>query len=111
MPDAKESLKLWLDTANQVLLETQRSEKFLAAQRRLLRDGMEFMLAERELVEALVEPIGLPTRSEIDEVHQNVHELKRRVRSLEKALAARPLNETSHAKPSQVHTAPGGDQQ
>lgn len=91
MPDAKESLKLWLDTANQVLLETHRSEKFLEAQRRLLRDGMDFMLAERELVEALVEPIGLPTRSEIDEVHRNVHELKRRVRSLEKALAARPL--------------------
>src|SRR5262249_17944905 len=29
MPDAKESLKLWLDTANQVLLETHRSQKFL----------------------------------------------------------------------------------
>jgi polyhydroxyalkanoate synthesis regulator phasin len=111
MPDAKESLKLWLDTANDVLLETHRSEKFLEAQRRLLRDGMEFMLAERELVEALVEPIGLPTRSEIDEVHQNVHELKRRVRSLEKQLAARALNQTTHVESSHVDTVPGGDQQ
>jgi hypothetical protein len=120
MPDAKESLKLWLDTANQVLLETHRSEQFLEAQRRLLRDGMDFMLAERELVESLVEPVGLPTRSEIDEVHRNVHELKRRVRSLEKALAARPLAETSHVRPSRPHgrvarhraaTGSGGDQQ
>ena len=37
---------------------------------------------------ALVEPAGLPTRTEIDEVHRSVHELKRRVRALEKAGAA-----------------------
>ena len=60
IPDAKEKIKLWLDTANQVLLETHRSQKFLDAQRQLLRDGMDFMLAEREFVEALVEPAGLP---------------------------------------------------
>ena len=82
MPDAKESLKLWLDVANQVLLETHRSEKFLDAQRQLLRSGMDFMLAEREFVEALVEPAGLPTRTEIDEVHRSIHELKRRVKTL-----------------------------
>ena len=30
---------------------------------------MDFLLAERELVEQLVEPAGLPTRTEIDELH------------------------------------------
>jgi|KBSSwiStaDraftv2_1062776.scaffolds.fasta_scaffold280632_2 polyhydroxyalkanoate synthase subunit PhaE len=95
IPDAKESLKLWLDTANQVLLETHRSEKFLDAQRQLLRDGMDFMLAEREFVEALVEPAGLPTRTEIDEVHRSVHELKRRVKALERASAATSLDQPS----------------
>ncbi|HSK35512.1 MAG TPA: poly(R)-hydroxyalkanoic acid synthase subunit PhaE, partial [Actinomycetota bacterium] len=85
----KDALKLWLDVANRTLLETHRSERFLAAQAELLRHGMDFLLAEREMVEALVEPAGLPTRTEIDEVHRSVQELKRRVRSLEKA-AARP---------------------
>ena len=42
---------------------------------------MDFLLAEREFVEALVEPAGLPTRTEIDEVHRTVQELKRRVAS------------------------------
>jgi len=82
----KESLKVWLDISNQVLLETQQSEKFLAAQRQLLRDGLDFILVEREFIENLVKPIGLPTRSEIDEVHRNVHDLKKQVKGLQKTL-------------------------
>lgn len=85
----KDALKLWLDVANRTLLETHRSERFLAAQAELLRHGMDFLLAERAMVEALVEPAGLPTRTEVDEVHRSLQELKRRVRTLEKA-AARP---------------------
>ena len=80
IPDAKATLELWLETANEVLLETHRSPKFLDAQRQLLRSGMDFMLAERALVEAFAEPAGLPTRTEIDEIHRSVHDLKRRVR-------------------------------
>ncbi|WP_018601291.1 poly(R)-hydroxyalkanoic acid synthase subunit PhaE [Mycobacterium sp. 155] len=93
--DAKEALKVWLDISNQVLLETQRSEKFLAAQRQLLRDGLDFILVEREFIENLVKPIGLPTRSEIDEVHQNVHELKKQVKALQKTLRALTDTESS----------------
>jgi hypothetical protein len=84
-PKADDALKLWLEIANTTLLETQRSPSFLEAQRQLLRRGMEFLLAQREVVEAVVEPAGLPTRTEIDEVHRSIHELKRRVRTLERA--------------------------
>jgi polyhydroxyalkanoate synthase subunit PhaE len=83
-----EALRLWLDVANRTLLETHRSEPFLAAQGELLRHGMAFLLAEREMVEGMVEPAGLPTRTEVDEVHRSVQELKRRVRALERAGAA-----------------------
>ena len=78
-----DALKLWLETANTTLLETQRSPSFLEAQRQLLRCGMDFLLAQREVVESLVEPAGLPTRTEIDEVHRSIHELKRRLRRIE----------------------------
>jgi poly[(R)-3-hydroxyalkanoate] polymerase subunit PhaE len=79
-----DALKLWLETANTALLETQRSPSFLEAQRRLLRCGMEFLLTQREVVESAVEPAGLPTRTEIDEVHRAIHDLKRRLRTLER---------------------------
>ena len=85
---AKDALKIWLDIANETLMKTHRSTAFLEAQRQLLRAGMDFLLAERKLVEQLVEPAGLPTRSEMDELHNTVQTLKRRVRALERARAA-----------------------
>lgn len=101
----KDALKLWLDVANRTLLETHRSERFLTAQAELLRHGMDFLLAEREVVEALVEPAGLPTRTEIDEVHRSVQELKRRVRTLEKA-APQPPAPVRRAKGRQEGAQP-----
>jgi hypothetical protein len=98
--DPKEALKLWLDIANRALLETHRSEQFLKAQGELLRHGMDFLLAEREMVESLVEPAGLPTRSEIDEVHRSVLDLKRRVRALEKAGADKSAEPQAAAPPA-----------
>jgi polyhydroxyalkanoate synthase subunit PhaE len=80
----KMALEVWMDIANQTLVETHRSAEFLTAQRDLLRAGMDFLLAERRLFEQLVEPVGLPTRTEIDEVHRSVWELKRRIRELER---------------------------
>ena len=99
--DSKEALKTWLSIADEVLTRTHRSSAYLEAQRRLLRAGMDFLLAERQLVEALVEPAGLPTRSEIDELHQTVHQLKRQVRALEKAgrQSGRPPAKKSSARP------------
>jgi polyhydroxyalkanoate synthesis regulator phasin len=98
--EPKEALKLWLDIANRTLLETHRSEQFLKAQGELLRQGMDFLLAEREMVESLVEPAGLPTRSEIDEVHHSVLDLKRRVRALEKAAKVEPAVPQAAATPA-----------
>ena len=85
---AKEATRLWLEIADKTLMETHRSEGFLTARRRLLRSGIDFLLAERELLESIAEPAGFPTRTEIDEVHQSVQELKRRVRALEKSAAS-----------------------
>jgi polyhydroxyalkanoate synthase subunit PhaE len=85
---AKDAHKLWLSIANETLTTTHRTTAYLEAQRKLLRAGMDFLLEERKVVEQLVAPAGLPTRTEIDELHHTVHTLKRQVRALEKAAAA-----------------------
>ena len=100
---SKQALRLWLEIANQTLIETHRSPEFLEAQQKLLRQGMEFLLAEREFVETLVEPAGLPTRTELDEVHSTVLGLKRRVRALEKA--AQQQAKSPKPKPRSSHAA------
>jgi polyhydroxyalkanoate synthesis regulator phasin len=102
----QEALRRWMDIANDTLLESQRSPAFLAAQRELLRAGMDFLLAEREFFEKLVESVGLPTRTEIDEVHRSVWELKRRVRELERRDASQP--DSAQKKRSGRSAAPAG---
>jgi hypothetical protein len=93
----KDALKVWLDIANETLMATHRSTPFLEAQRQLLRAGMDFLLAERKLVEQLVEPAGLPTRTEMDELHSTVQTLKRRVRALERERAAQGRSSSRQA--------------
>jgi polyhydroxyalkanoate synthase subunit PhaE len=80
-------LDRWLAIANEELIRTQRTDEFLAAQRKLLRAGVEYRLKERALVELWCETHSMPTRTEIDDLQRIVHDLARRVRALEKQLA------------------------
>jgi polyhydroxyalkanoate synthase subunit PhaE len=84
----REALRRWLEIANDVFVETHRSTEYLEAQRALLAGSMDLLLVQRKILEQLLEPTGLPTRTEMDEVHQHVQELKRRVRRLEKSSQA-----------------------
>ena len=77
-------LELWLATANRSLMETQRSEAFLDAQRRLLRATLEYRLQLREMAEELCELFQLPSREEIDELSRLVHDLRRELRALQR---------------------------
>ncbi len=84
------ALRTWLASADEVFTKLQRSADFLETQRRLMRAGIDYLLAEREVFELLVAPAGLPTRSEVDELHLTVQKLKRRIRVLERAGAGGP---------------------
>lgn len=79
----------WLAIANEELIRTQRTEVFLNAQRTLLAAGVSYRLRERELVEVWCESHSIPTRTEVDDLHRTVHELRGQVRSLMRRLAER----------------------
>lgn len=81
-------LDRWLKVANDELIRTQRSDAFLKAQRNLLTAGVDYRLKERALVELWCETHSIPTRSEVDEIHRAVHDLKAQVRDLKSRLAA-----------------------
>jgi hypothetical protein len=78
----------WLAVANEELTRTQRTDEFLDAQRKLLRAGVDYRLKERELVEIWCETHSIPTRTEVDDLHRTVHELRRQVRALTKGRGA-----------------------
>ncbi|MFD3191944.1 poly(R)-hydroxyalkanoic acid synthase subunit PhaE [Sedimentitalea sp. HM32M-2] len=85
---ARALLNRWMEIANDELIATQRTGTFLDAQRKLLRAGVEYRLRERDLVETWCEAHSMPTRSEIDDLHALVYQLRRELRALKKQVAA-----------------------
>ena len=101
----RELTDLWVNTANETLVETHRTPEFLEAQRRLTRSGVECRLQEREIAEAFCEMQQTPTRTEMDEVQREVYELRRRLRALEKSgvpAAASPPSPNNAKKPGRT---------
>src|SRR3954452_15220469 len=102
-------LALWVETANEVLLATQRSETFLKTQRDLIKASSDLRLAQQELAEFYSEMFGYPTRTELDDVHKTVTELRRELRAFKRqARAARPAGQSAYgaARKMPRRTAP-----
>ena len=85
--EMRQTLDRWLAVVNDELIKTQRTKEFLDAQSALLNAGVAYRLHERKTVEQWCEALSIPTRSELDELHQKVHELRREMRALKKATA------------------------
>lgn len=81
-------LDRWLKVANEELIRTQRTEPFLKAQRDLLTAGVDYRLKERALVEVWCETHSIPTRTEVDDMHRTLHDLRAQIRELKSGLAA-----------------------
>ena len=103
----RELLDRWTATVNERLLKAQRSQDFLEAQRRLLDSMLKSRAAEHELVEIGAKAMDLPTRSEMDDVHKTLHELKREVRRLKRQLAA--AEEAGKPSASRLKVVAGSD--
>jgi hypothetical protein len=80
--DPKGALALWTEIANKQLLETQRSEPFLQTQAAMIRATTELRIAQQDMVEHFGKQYGFPTRTEIDDVHRTVTELRREIRAM-----------------------------
>jgi hypothetical protein len=87
----RDVLALWVDTANTTLLETQRSETYLESQREILKASTDLRLAQQELAAFYSEVFGYPTRTELDDVHRTVTELRRELRALQRATRLQAL--------------------
>src|SRR5829696_3105287 len=97
LESSREVLALWVETANEVLLETQRSEAFLNTQRDLVKASSDLRLAQQELAEFYSEMFGYPTRTELDDVHKTGTELRRELRAFKReSRAARPAVESTN---------------
>jgi hypothetical protein len=107
--ESKRAFALWTEVANRELLQTQRSEPFLASQREMIRASTELRMAQQELVEHFGKQYGFPTRTELDDVHRSVTEMRRELRRMRRALAeaqAAPAPTPPQAAPAMVNVLP-----
>ncbi len=81
-PDWEVIQARWQQAAGVELAAAQRSEEFLAAQRDLIRARLDCSALLRERTERFAGMLGLPTRAEVDGLHQTIHDLKRGLRTL-----------------------------
>ena len=84
----------WIETANAIMLDVQRSDAFLNTQRAVLNASTDLRLAQQDISAFTSEIYGQPTRAELDDVHKSLTELKREVRTLRRARrkAAKAVN-------------------
>ena len=86
--EPKQALALWTQIANRVLIEAQRSEPYLMSQRAVIRASTALRLAQNELSEHIGKQYGLPTRTEVDDLHRSMTEMRRELRRTRRELDA-----------------------
>jgi class III poly(R)-hydroxyalkanoic acid synthase PhaE subunit len=91
---AKDLINLWIATADEVFVEEFGQQGYIEAQGRLLNATMRYKVRERAILESFLDAYGLPTRSELDETHQTIYELRREVKALKREV--RELRQASN---------------
>jgi len=88
LASAGDALDVWNNVLDQTLMEFNRSAGFADLQRRLLRAAMGQRQEIRKFGERLAQTVDLPTRTEMTDVYQRLHDLRREVHSLRRELRA-----------------------
>lgn len=78
---------LWTRGAERVFTEAFQTERYVLAQGKMLNAAMAYRVHERGIIEVFLELYDLPTRSELDETHRRIYELRKEVKALKKAMA------------------------
>lgn len=83
----RQFLQVWSSVFDRAFAQTFRSSDALEIQGKFLNAGMTYRLHQQQLMEVFLKMNDLPTRSEVDEVHRSIYELRKEIKSLKKALA------------------------
>lgn len=83
----RDLILLWTRGAEEVFTENFRGEAYVLAQGKMLNASMKYRERERAIIETFLNLYSLPTRSELDEAHRRIYELRKEVKALQKAVA------------------------
>ena len=82
----REFQEVWAIAADQVFEDTFREEENLKIRGRFINALNRYRIQQQALLEESLKMFNLPTRSEVDEIHQNLYQLRKEMKELKKAL-------------------------
>jgi hypothetical protein len=62
------------------------AEDYVTLQHEMSAAGMKFRIEQRQVVEMVLETLGMPTRTELDDAYRSLYEVRKEVKALKKAL-------------------------
>jgi class III poly(R)-hydroxyalkanoic acid synthase PhaE subunit len=83
----RQFLQVWSRVVDRVFAETFRSSDALEIRGKFLNAAMTYRLQQQQLMEVFLKMNDLPIRSEVDEIHRSIYELRKEIKSLKKSLA------------------------
>jgi class III poly(R)-hydroxyalkanoic acid synthase PhaE subunit len=84
--NVRDLVTFWTRSAENVFLESFRTERYTLAQGKLLNASMVYRICQRRILEEYLEAFDMPTRSEMDETHKRIYELRREVKDLKRQM-------------------------
>ena len=82
----KEFQQRWAISADQVFEEAFCEEKNLKVRGKFINALNRYRIQQQGILEEWLKTFNLPTRSEVDEIHQTIYQLRKEVKSLKKSL-------------------------
>jgi polyhydroxyalkanoate synthase subunit PhaE len=98
---ARDLMRTWYSIADRTMMEKFNTKEFIGVQDKLTDALMKHKITQREAMEIVYASLEIPTRSEIDEAYRDIHEMKRELRALKRALkeaTAKPAAVKPHKK-------------
>jgi hypothetical protein len=100
LDSAGEAMDLWNNVLDRTLMEFNRSEDFARVQQRFLHAAMRQRQEVRRTFERAAKAVDLPTRTEMTDVYQRLHDLTREVHGLRRELRALRPTDKAEARPA-----------
>ncbi len=82
--DWRELLRLWSQTFDRMFAEAFLQNEALKARGNFFNAAMSFRQHQQRLTEIVLKANDLPTRSEVDEIHHSLYELRKEIKTLRK---------------------------
>jgi class III poly(R)-hydroxyalkanoic acid synthase PhaE subunit len=99
----RQFLQVWSSIFDRVFAQTFRSNDTLQIRGKLLNAAATYRLHQQQLMEVFLKMNDLPTRSEVDEVHRSIYEMRKEIKSLKKAVAEPQSQDLGQVQPEAKH--------